>query len=190
MFDYNTKDWAKGLAQIRPTMERMIWSELAIFGRPSGFLDLGCGDGWSVRTARVNGIDPAIGIELSQACVDVGMYYADIRQHDLTQPLQIPYQFDLINCLEVAEHLPESAADTLVRTIKWHARNWVVWTAAVPGQGGDGHINCQPHEYWKQKFSEVNMHFADETTALVKQAWLVCTSNKIWYPANVQVFHA
>jgi hypothetical protein len=26
------------------------------------------------------------------------------------------------------------------------------WSAAIPEQGGDGHVNCQPKEYWEQKF--------------------------------------
>jgi hypothetical protein len=30
----------------------------------------------------------------------------------------------------------------------------VVFSAAVVGQEGIGHINCQPHEYWHGKFEE------------------------------------
>ncbi len=57
-------------------------------------------------------------------------------------------------CTEVAEHLPESAADTLVETIVRHAKELILFSAATPGQGGYRHINEQPHEYWEKKFLE------------------------------------
>ena len=71
---------------------------------------------------------------------------------DLTEPLDLGRTFDLVICLEVGEHLPEDAADTLVDTCVRHART-VVFSAAVLGQVGAGHINCQPHEYWHSKFA-------------------------------------
>lgn len=59
--------------------------------------------------------------------------------------------WDLAICLEVAEHLPASAAAPLVAGLAL-ART-VLFSAATPGQPGVGHINCQPHEYWHELFA-------------------------------------
>ena len=33
----------------------------------------------------------------------------------------------------------------------------LIWSAAHPGQGGTGHINCQPKAYWDAKFKEAGL---------------------------------
>ena len=52
---------------------------------------------------------------------------------------------------EVAEHIEESKADTVVEKVAGAVKKTLIWTAAVPGQGGIGHINCQPKDYWAAK---------------------------------------
>ena len=53
--------------------------------------------------------------------------------------------------IEVAEHLPESAADGFCRTLA-SASDYLLFSAAIPGQGGVGHFNEQPLPYWVDKF--------------------------------------
>jgi SAM-dependent methyltransferase len=60
--------------------------------------------------------------------------------------------FDLAVCLEVAEHLPDTAARPLVTGLA-RARH-ILFSAATPGQPGVHHINCQPHTYWHALFAE------------------------------------
>ena len=55
-------------------------------------------------------------------------------------------------CLEVAEHLPSSSADNLVRIVATAARDWIVWSAAHPGQGGTDHVSERPPEFWLERF--------------------------------------
>ena len=71
---------------------------------------------------------------------------------DLTQPVFLDCKFDLLLCLEVAEHLPANKAEHLVKTCASHS-NTIFWSAATPGQGGYHHVNEQPHEYWIEKFA-------------------------------------
>jgi hypothetical protein len=73
-------------------------------------------------------------------------------EHDLSAPLALERTFDLALCLEAAEHLPASAAPELVCTLT-NAAPVVVFSAALPGQGGDGHVNEQPPEYWAKLFA-------------------------------------
>lgn len=59
--------------------------------------------------------------------------------------------YDLALCLEVAEHLPEEAAGPLVEGLA--EAEFVLFSAATPGQVGVGHINCQEHGYWHSLFA-------------------------------------
>ena len=60
--------------------------------------------------------------------------------------------FELVVCMEVAEHLSPESADGLVQEVATLAEKWILWSAATPGQGGWGHVNEQPHEFWLEKF--------------------------------------
>jgi hypothetical protein len=69
---------------------------------------------------------------------------ADWRMH--------PNEFDLGLCLEVAEHLTAAAGDELVRQL-CRGCSVVAWSAAIPGQGGHGHLNEQWPSYWQERFA-------------------------------------
>jgi hypothetical protein len=77
---------------------------------------------------------------------------AHFEATDISRPLDLGRKFGLVECLEVAEHLPETHADTLVDTLARHG-DVVLFSAAIPGQGGEYHVNEQPLEYWRAKFA-------------------------------------
>jgi len=187
-FDYNTLSWASGLAQARAVNEQALWAVAAILGRPSSYLDLGCGDGWMVRIAQMLGCAPAIGLEGSATCVEVGSQYADVRLQDLAQPFNLECTFDLVTCIEVAEHLSAEAASQLVESIRIHSAHWLVWTAAIENQGGDGHINCQPLSYWRDLLQAAGFSYREDKTKAIHDVWTICTGALFWLPQNVQVF--
>ena len=62
---------------------------------------------------------------------------------NLANPVDLGRKFDLVQSLEVGEHLPKSAADTFVETLVKHG-DVVLFSAASVGQGGHDHINEQP----------------------------------------------
>jgi SAM-dependent methyltransferase len=107
---------------------------------PRSVLDIGCGQGEWLE---------AFGLADMQG-VDIAAPEGYLR-HDLNYPLALGRTFALVLSLETGEHLPASAAEVYVDSLVRHSRT-VVFSAAVPGQEGKGHINCQPHEYWHQKF--------------------------------------
>lgn len=82
-----------------------------------------------------------------QLCVPADRFI----DHDLTTPLDLGRRFDLVTCLEVAEHLPSDASETLVDSLCRHA-DVIVFSAAVPGQGGTGHINERRASFWAALF--------------------------------------
>jgi hypothetical protein len=82
-----------------------------------------------------------------------------VRQ-DLTQPIDLGIQADLVVCLEVAEHLPPEAAPVLVDTLCRHGKR-ILFSAAPPGQGGTGHLNEQPPAYWAELFARHGYRYQD-----------------------------
>ena len=71
--------------------------------------------------------------------------------HDLSTPLDLGRRFDLVQSLEVAEHIASEHADCFVDSLVAHG-DVVLFSAAVPHQGGEHHVNEQPPEYWRRKF--------------------------------------
>jgi hypothetical protein len=94
--------------------------------------------------------------------------------------------FDLCCSIEVAEHLPEESADVFVETL-CGLSNTIFFTAAVENQGGHGHINEQPNEYWIEKFSAFGFKYKE---ALTKQMRQEMNDNKVvwWISNNLMIF--
>lgn len=116
-------------------------------------VDFGCGQGawlsvWRKTGASVLGVD---GDYVDQR--DLMINADEFRAADLIQPIDVGRRFDMVQSLEVAEHLPSSRASEFVGTLTSHGP-LVMFSAAVPGQGGEHHINEQPLEYWREKFRE------------------------------------
>jgi hypothetical protein len=74
------------------------------------------------------------------------------RAVNVAEPFRLGRQFDLVQCLEVAEHVSKGAAGTLMDSLVAHGQV-ILFSAAEPGQGGENHVNEQPLEYWRDKFA-------------------------------------
>ena len=119
---------------------------------PKSIVDVGCGVGTWLAAARELGIEDVLGVDgayvdrrmlrIPQECFHVA---------DLTQPLSIGRTFDVALCLEVGEHLPMHAADQLVSSLTRLAPA-VLYSAAIPRQGGENHINEQWQTWWVERF--------------------------------------
>ncbi|MCU0446114.1 MAG: class I SAM-dependent methyltransferase [Microscillaceae bacterium] len=147
---------------------------------PKSVLDVGCGIGTWLKVFQDYGIEDVTGIDGEYAKPNLLINQEKFMAWDLGQPLQLNRQFDLVVSLEVAEHLPESVADTFVHNLIKHG-TIILFSAAIPGQGGSGHINEQWASYWHKKFKEYDYEFYDLIRPLV---W----NNEnigIWYRQNI-----
>jgi 2-polyprenyl-3-methyl-5-hydroxy-6-metoxy-1,4-benzoquinol methylase len=109
-------------------------------------LDLGCANGFVLEFLMDRGKDVR-GVELSSAVID--LIRSDLRERVTiasATTLGRVGQFDLVTCIEVAEHIPSEESAGLLNTIVLNARRWVYFTAASPYQPGHGHINPRPHQ--------------------------------------------
>lgn len=115
-------------------------------GPITNMIDVGCGRGWWAKEFSRNGVT-ALGIDGEY----VDEVVCDFRAVNLEKIFPHLGTFDLALCLEVAEHLSPERADTFVHDLCKLAPT-IVFSAAIPGQGGTGHVNEQPPEYWAKKF--------------------------------------
>jgi SAM-dependent methyltransferase len=115
-------------------------------------LDIGSANGFLID-ALFEKHRRAQGIELSADAVPYMSEKARKNTHigDITQ-LPTIGSFDLVTCIEVAEHIEKEKSEALVKAIVKNAKDYIYFTAATPFQGGRGHINCQPHFFWLNLF--------------------------------------
>ncbi len=119
---------------------------------PRSVVDVGCGIGTWLAAFRERGIEDIAGIDGSYVPMSALRIPADaFRAHDLSRPLEIGRTFDLALCLEVAEHLPTDRAPSLVASLCELAPA-ILFSAAIPFQGGTHHVNEQWPEYWAALF--------------------------------------
>jgi SAM-dependent methyltransferase len=102
-------------------------------------------------------------------------------------PAQVGSAFDIAYCFEVAEHIPAGLADRLVAFLVGLAP-LVVVTAAQPGQGGAGHINEQPPEYWVGRFERSGHRFDAAASAEMADAFAARQVWAPWFVHNLLVF--
>jgi SAM-dependent methyltransferase len=120
--------------------------------KPRSVVDVGCGTGaWTAEFKR-QGVEVALGvdgayIDKSQLRIPPDTFI----DRDLEQPLNLDQKFDLAISMEVAEHLSPGRAASFVKDLA-HLAPFVVFSAAVPLQGGTNHINEQWAMYWKELF--------------------------------------
>ena len=188
---YN-KDWFMYLSRFDSVLETALYAAFAHLGKPSSFLDVGCGTGWLVKVCYAMGIRPSYGIELSP---DVKSVFPDERTrliyiHDLRKPIHLGMTFDMVWCVEVAEHLPPEASEVLCNTLAEHTGKVLVFTAASVGQGGDQHVNEQPPEFWRELLTARGLVYDAASTEHLRETWRWTTGPCFWMPANVQIFRA
>jgi hypothetical protein len=162
---------------------RCLLAAFAYLGIPKSMIDVGCGAGHLVRIARSIGI-LAAGYDIDLEPKDES---PSLIRWDLREPLNGAGPAELVLCWEVAEHLPPKSADTLCDTLAALTSGTLIFTAAVPGQGGSEHLNEQPHGYWLEKLVARGFQTDSDTTIMLASIWSEVARSAWWYGRNCQV---
>lgn len=148
------------------------------FIQPQRIVDVGCGTGAWLSVFREHGIEDILGIDGDYVNRDMLQIPAGkFMAFDLAQPLPIQEPFDLVVSLEVAEHLPPEAAETFVTSLTGLG-SVILFSAAIPYQGGVNHVNEQWPEYWAALFQAKGYVPID------------CIRNKIWQNPTIDWWYA
>lgn len=149
--------------------------------KPKSILDVGCGVGTWLKIVSDYGIEDFIGIDgIEVETKDFFSSKEKFQKHDLTSYWDIGRKFDLILCLEVAEHLPDDLASNFIQILTNHA-DAIIFSAACPNQPGQGHINCQWIEYWQDLFNKYGYACFDEIRPLIWNK----SFPEWWYKQNI-----
>ena len=151
--------------------------------KPESMIDIGCGTGTWVKIAKELGIKRTLGVDGEYAINSLVIPRNEFLFRDLNSPLSDLGRFELAISLEVAEHLDVDRADAFVRDL-CKLSNIILFSAAIPYQGGTDHRNENWPEYWAEKFLAHGFATLD---FLRSKIW----NNKNiewWYRQNILIF--
>ena len=182
MYDFEYYDWRQSPALksaeiIVPIVQKMFQTDSVV--------DIGCAEGAWLSVFKAKGSKCIYGYDgpwLNHEKLIIDKEYFTECCLDTFQ-VDLENRYDLSVCLEVAEHLNESSADNLILQLISLADR-VLFSAAIPGQGGLHHINEQPPEYWKEKFEKHGFQQKDILRPIIwndnRVAW--------WYRQNIFIY--
>ncbi|MCB5165068.1 class I SAM-dependent methyltransferase [Streptomyces bambusae] len=147
--------------------------------RPADVVDLGCGTGSWLRTARELGAEKILGVDGEWVDEEALRIPAEcFLRHDLGRPLRLDGgRFGLAMCVEVAEHLDPGRAESLVADL-CALSEVVLFSAAVPGQTGSDHRNEQWPNYWRDHFARWGYELVD------------CLRTRLWDDPEIEPWYA
>ena len=150
----------------------------------SSVLDVGCGIGTWLSACEETGIHDVFGVDGEYIRPDRLLIPNEKFQAvDLNQRFDLDRKFDLVMSLEVAEHLSSDNADAFVTSITSHG-DAVLFSAAIPRQGGTHHINEQWSEYWLSLFESKGFEAVD----FIRDVIWNDAEIPFWYRQNICFF--
>lgn len=145
---------------------------------PKSVVDIGCGVGTWLSVFQKNGVIDVLGVD--GEWVNAEQLFIPRERFipkDFEKPFTIKKKADLVVCLEMAEHIPDTSADGLVESLVRIAPV-VLFSAAIPLQEGVHHINEQWPSYWAERFKKHGYIPVD------------CIRRNIWTNENVRFWYA
>jgi hypothetical protein len=149
-------------------------------------LDVGCGIGTWLRVFEEHGVADYLGIDGDY--VDKSLLKIPLTKFhpcDLQSMWSINRKFDLVISLEVAEHLNIDCAHQFIESLTNHS-NLILFSAAIPGQQGQNHVNEQWLSYWVEIFKKHNYICLD----LLRSRIWDNNAVEVWYKQNMVLFCA
>lgn len=165
------------MGKLSTTSAAVVAPEMVKLLNPKSIVDVGGGTGNWLAEFRKLGIDDVLSIDGDWVTPQMLVIPPqNFKVHDLEKRLQENRKFDLALSLEVGEHLPPSRAETFVVDLTLLAPA-VLFSAAIPQQGGTNHVNEQWQDYWAGFFDKAGF------------ATLDCLRSKLWEDSRVAAYY-
>lgn len=168
----------------RPSAERIVPLVLDLVPAESA-VDVGCGDGSWLAVLAGHGVGEIRGVDGDWVRVDQLKIPAErFQRAALDSALGLEgVRCDLAISLEVAEHLPAERAPGFVAELCALAPV-VLFSAAIPNQGGTHHVNEQWPDYWAELFAAHGYRPVDQLR------WRIWNEPDVtwWYKQNLVIY--
>ncbi|NET60161.1 MAG: class I SAM-dependent methyltransferase [Symploca sp. SIO2E6] len=152
--------------------------------QPKSVIDVGCGVGTWLSAFENCGVNDYLGVDGEYVDEEMLMIpQAKYQAVNLEKPIHLNREFDLVMSLEVAEHLPANKAEEFVKTLTGLGPV-IMFSAAIPYQGGTGHVNEQWPEYWQDYFHQYGYVVFDGIRAKIWHDKAV----EPWYRQNILLY--
>jgi SAM-dependent methyltransferase len=185
MHGYDARFYAEGRRHAAHSARRIV-PEVLGWLPVTSVVDVGCGVGSWLAAFAAAGVADVFGIDGDH--VDRSALEIPVERFlatDLSRGVALDRTFDLAMSVEVAEHLPPEAADRFVTSLCALAPV-VMFSAAVPSQGGVHHLNEQWPDYWSEKFRDRGYACVDR----VRSRFWSDPEVSWWYAQNLLLFVA
>ena len=140
-------------------------------------VDFGCGVGTWLAGLQNLGVSEIKGFDGAWVNQELLVIPKDcFEKIDFDKGVKLDKKYDLAVSIEVAEHLLEKSAKGFIKSIT-DASDIILFSAAIPYQGGDNHVNEQWPEYWNRLFNENGFIAVD------------CLRKRLWNKMEVFDFH-
>lgn len=150
----------------------------------ASLVDFGTGRGSWPKAAIEMGVTDVRGYDIPEIPVEQRQFPPErFFPADLGQPVSFERRFDLSVSTEVAEHLPKQDAAQFVTNVCGPS-DLVLFSAAIPYQGGAGHVNENWVEYWAKLFAENGFECFD----ILRMRFWNDASIRSYYRQNVLLF--
>jgi SAM-dependent methyltransferase len=146
-------------------------------------LDVGCGAGEFLAEFIRLGITDHLGLDGHLLRNQLNPVVKNYKQINLARKFDFHRKFSIACCLEVAEHIPSDSAENLISSLCGHA-DVVLFSAAIPFQGGEGHVSEQWPSYWYDLFHSEGYLVCDYLRTII---WDILEV-PYWYRQNVLLF--
>lgn len=158
-----------------------------IFDRPIFVVDIGCGTGFYSKYLN-NRIHQFYcqGFDGNPNTPQIAGH--EFRVVDFAQPVSYIDPFDFSICLEVGEHIPPEYEGHLIQNISHLSKYGAILSWAIPGQGGDGHVNCRSNEYIIERMKLQGFKFEEIETQILRNYAAHYPHTGYWFRDSLMVF--
>ena len=149
----------------------------------SSVVDFGCGTGTWLKVCQKIGCEDILGLDDYAEEILLEIPKENFLRKNIGEPVELQKKYDLAISLEAAEHIDEDFSENIVKNLVF-ASDVILFSAALPGQGGTHHVNEQPPNFWAEKFNKHKFAQYDFLRSLIweenKVAW--------WYKQNIFLY--